>query len=41
MQRSFSAYDEGIKDEDANVLLAQIEDYFTDRGGTYKIVDEE
>jgi transcriptional regulator with XRE-family HTH domain len=29
------------KYEDANVLLAQIEDYFTDRGGTYKIVDEE
>jgi transcriptional regulator with XRE-family HTH domain len=27
--------------EDANVLLAQIEDYFTERGGTYKIVDEE
>jgi transcriptional regulator with XRE-family HTH domain len=27
--------------EDANVLLAQIEDYFTDRGGTYRIVDEE
>jgi transcriptional regulator with XRE-family HTH domain len=29
------------KYEDANVLLAQIEDYFTDRGGTFKIVDEE
>jgi putative transcriptional regulator len=27
--------------DDANVLLAQIEDYFTERGGTYKIVDEE
>jgi transcriptional regulator with XRE-family HTH domain len=27
--------------DDANVLLAQIEDYFTDRGGTYRIVDEE
>jgi putative transcriptional regulator len=26
--------------EDANVLLAQIEDYFTDRGGTYRIVTE-
>jgi hypothetical protein len=29
------------KYEDVNVLLAQIEDYFTDRRGTYKIVDEE
>ena len=27
--------------DDANVLLAQIEDYFKDRGGTFKIVDEE
>ena len=26
--------------DDANVLLAKIEDYFTDRGGTYKLVEK-
>ena len=25
--------------DDANVMLAQIEDYFTDRGGTFKIIE--
>lgn len=26
--------------EDANMLIAQIEDYFTDRGGTCKKVEQ-
>lgn len=34
-----SSHVDVLRYDDANVLLAQIQDYFTDRGGTYKIME--
>ena len=34
-----SSHVDVLRYDDANVLLAQIEDYFTERGGTYKIME--
>ena len=34
-----SSHVDVLRYDDANVLLAQIQDYFTERGGTYKIME--